>query len=87
MSYDIELVLFEFSTCKPHPQAQKHVIHVMNTPWEKPAIGIEIVGDNLVLVLYHYRHNAKPEDRVFIFEWKTAVVKSVCPLIILLSLM
>jgi hypothetical protein len=78
VTYDIELMLFEFSTGKPHPQAQKHTIHVMNTLWKKPAIGIEIVGDNLVLILFYHRNEAAPDDRVFIFEWKTAVTKTVC---------
>lgn len=49
----------------------------MNTPGEKPAIGIEIVGDNLVLVLYYHRNDAKPDDKVFIFDWRTAVIKMV----------
>ncbi|KAF9472446.1 hypothetical protein BDN70DRAFT_844484 [Pholiota conissans] len=75
-TFDIELVLFEFSTGKPHPQAQKHYIHVTNTRWEKPAIGIEIVGDNLVLILFYHRHEARPEDKVFVYNWRTAATKT-----------
>ncbi|KAF8961935.1 hypothetical protein BDZ97DRAFT_1826703, partial [Flammula alnicola] len=75
-TFDIELAFFEFSSGKPHPQARKHRLHVMNSVYEKPAIGIEIVGDNLVLVLFYHRNDASPPDRVFIYDWRTAVVKT-----------
>ncbi len=50
----------------------------MNTKWERPAVGIEIVGDNLVLILAYYDNPHKPDDQVFVYEWKTGRMKMVC---------
>ncbi|CAA7261285.1 unnamed protein product [Cyclocybe aegerita] len=74
--FDIELTLREFSSDRRHPQAKEERILVMTSPYEKPAIGIEIVGDNLVLILTFYNHRDKPDDRVFIYEWRTSVLKA-----------
>ncbi|PPQ97316.1 hypothetical protein CVT26_006634 [Gymnopilus dilepis] len=73
--YRIELQLLQFSTGLPHPDAQEKTIHVMNAQWEKPAVGIETVGDNLVLILT-FSTQQRPEDRVFIYEWKTNTLKA-----------
>ncbi|KAF8888711.1 hypothetical protein CPB84DRAFT_1849531 [Gymnopilus junonius] len=72
--YKIELQFVQFSTGKPHPDARESRIHVMNSQWEKPAVGIEIVGDHLVLILCFYNAQ-RPEDRVYIYEWKTNTLK------------
>ncbi|KAF8955624.1 hypothetical protein BDZ97DRAFT_1856410 [Flammula alnicola] len=39
----------------------------MNSPWEKPAVEIEIVGKHLILILCHNNAN-RPDDCVFIYE-------------------
>ncbi|KIM38398.1 hypothetical protein M413DRAFT_46795, partial [Hebeloma cylindrosporum] len=74
-TFDIELSILKFSTGQPHPEAREHKIHVLNSRWEKPAIGIEIVGDHLVLVIY-YLNNFNPDDHIFIWEWRTGVLKT-----------
>ena len=76
-TFDIDLSILKFSAGQPHPEARESKIHVLNSRWEKPAIGIEIVGDHIVLVLY-YLNAASPEDHVFIWEWRTGVLKTVC---------
>ncbi|KAF8889542.1 hypothetical protein CPB84DRAFT_1849340 [Gymnopilus junonius] len=79
---DIDLVLLQFSTGLPHPAlaasqgtSNRYIRRVMSSPvgWQPPAVGIEIVGEHLVLVL-HY-HSASTEDRVYVWEWKTGVLK------------
>ncbi|KAF8889540.1 hypothetical protein CPB84DRAFT_1785452 [Gymnopilus junonius] len=82
---DIELVFLQFSTGLPHPALSKrqgsqsdsrnYIRYIMASPveWHKPAVGIEIVGEHLVLVL-HY-HFESVEDRVYVWEWKTGVLK------------
>ncbi|KAJ3484819.1 hypothetical protein NLJ89_g11951 [Agrocybe chaxingu] len=74
--FDIELTLREFSSDQRHPQAKEERILVMTSPYEKPAVGIEIVGDHLVLILTFYHHPHQPNDRVFIYEWRTSVLKA-----------
>ncbi|KAF9474146.1 hypothetical protein BDN70DRAFT_936880 [Pholiota conissans] len=69
-TYDISIELLELSTKLPHPLARNPSIYVMNSLWERPAVGIEIVGKHLVLVL-SFNTREHPEDRVFIFEWQT----------------
>lgn len=76
-SHEIRLYLFQVSTGKLHLEAQQPIISVMNTRWEKPAVGIEIVGDNLVLILAYYEHPHKPDDQVFVYEWRTGKLKMV----------
>ena len=75
--YEIRMQLHSVSTGLFHPQAEQPIISVVVTPWQRPAIGIEIVGDNLVLILTHYGHPAAPDDQVFIYQWKTGNLKMV----------
>ena len=75
-TYDIEIQFIEFSTGNPHPHAREYRIFIMNTEWEKPSIGMEIVGENLVLVISH-TNGWRPHNRIFIYEWKTGVLKVV----------
>ncbi|KAH9476481.1 hypothetical protein JR316_0010393 [Psilocybe cubensis] len=72
--YDIEMQYLQFSTGLPHPRAVHKNAHVMSSPWEKPAIGIEIVGENLVLILT-FINRGRTDDRVFIYDWMSDVVK------------
>jgi hypothetical protein len=46
----------------------------MNTEWEKPSLGIERVGDNLVLILSHM-NGWRPDHHMFIYKWKTRLLK------------
>ena len=46
----------------------------MTAEWDDPTVGIEIIGDNLVLILSFER---LPDDQIFIYEWKTGVLKTV----------
>ncbi|KJA13430.1 hypothetical protein HYPSUDRAFT_49830 [Hypholoma sublateritium FD-334 SS-4] len=71
-TFDIGLDLVELSTRKPHPLAKSNPIFVMNSAWEKPAVGIEIVGKHLALVL-SFNARGHPQDRIYIFEWQTGV--------------
>lgn len=70
--------LYQVSTGKLHPDAQRPVISVMQTEWERPAVGIEIVGNNLVLILAYHDNPHKPDDCVFVYEWKSGTLKMVC---------
>lgn len=44
--------------------------------WGETSIAIEIVGKNLVLMLSH-ANGWRPNNRTFVYEWKTAVLKVV----------
>lgn len=79
-TFDIEIVLFKLSTGEPHPAAKESTIHVLNSHWDSPTIGIEIVGDRLVLIL-SYHNNLRPDDRVFVYDWRNAVQTMVCSFI------
>lgn len=76
-TFGIGLDLVELSTSKPHPLAKSNPIFVMNSAWEKPAVGIEIVGKHLALVL-SFNARGHPQDRIYIFEWQTGVTVAVC---------
>ena len=78
-TYDISLVLFKLSTGEPHPAAKASTIHVLTSEWDRPAIGVEIVGDRLVLILSFHHNPWLPDDRVFVYDWRNAEVKMVCP--------
>lgn len=79
MRFCIEILLLQFSTGKPHPEAQQQRILVTESPWPRPAIGIEIVGDTLALITncHHHIHALPFEDEFYIFDWKTGVQKMV----------
>ena len=66
-TFDIELQLLEFLRGNPHPHAREHRIFVMNTEWEKQSVGIEILGDKLVLILSHM-NGWRPDNRIFAYE-------------------
>jgi len=72
--YKIELELVELCTGKPHPHARESCIHVTTAEWDDPTIGIEIIGDSLILIL---SFEQLPDDQIFIYEWQTAVLKMV----------
>lgn len=79
-TYDINIVLFKLSTGEPHPAAKESTIHVFKSHWDGPGIGIEIVGDHLVLILtYHNQLEWKPDDLVFVYDWCNAVQTMVRP--------
>ncbi|KAF9442486.1 hypothetical protein P691DRAFT_765172 [Macrolepiota fuliginosa MF-IS2] len=65
----------QVSTGMQHPGAQQPVISITNTPWERPAVGIENVRDNLGPNLARNENARKPDDHVFIYEWKTGRLK------------
>ena len=75
--YEIQLQLHSVSTGLFHPEAKQPIISVVAMPWQQPAAGIEIVGDNLVLILTYYTHEGHPDDQVFIYKWKTGELKMV----------
>ncbi|KAM6499884.1 hypothetical protein JOM56_005392 [Amanita muscaria] len=66
--YSLDLVLLKFSTGEYHPLARHPRIHVQRSPSTRPAIALEIVGDNLALVI-NSRYVCP--DKLFIFDWKT----------------
>ncbi|KAJ2915089.1 hypothetical protein MD484_g5358, partial [Candolleomyces efflorescens] len=77
--FDIALNFLQFSTGLPHPLAKQTRISAYKNKYARPAVGIEIVGENLVLILAHFLDplidTSQPEDRVFIFEWRTGQLK------------
>ncbi|XP_006455559.1 hypothetical protein AGABI2DRAFT_153436 [Agaricus bisporus var. bisporus H97] len=75
--FDICLHLYQVSTALPHPEAQRPAISVMQVEleWDRPALGIEIVGNNLVLILAYSDNHHKPDDRMIIYDWKSGVLK------------
>ncbi|KDR77919.1 hypothetical protein GALMADRAFT_94412 [Galerina marginata CBS 339.88] len=73
--YNIELDLVQFSTGKSHPQARESRIRVISTESENASVGIEIVGDNLILIL-SFPGMRQQDDCIFIYEWKTGVLKT-----------
>ena len=79
-TYDIEIQFLKIPTGNPHPRAHERRIFAMNVEWEKPPVGIEIVGENLVPILLH-ANGWRPNNRTFIYEWKAAVLKVVCVLL------
>lgn len=74
---EIELQLLEFSTGLRHPLASKWRFPVAKLLLDRPSIGIEIVGDHLVLVLSSYNNHWRPYNAVFVYDWKTATQKIV----------
>ncbi|KJA13552.1 hypothetical protein HYPSUDRAFT_209456 [Hypholoma sublateritium FD-334 SS-4] len=66
------LDLVELSTRNPHPLAKGNPIFVMNFAWEKPSVGIEIVGKHLALVL-PLNARGHRQDQIYIFEWRMGV--------------
>jgi len=76
-TYDIKLVLLKLSTGKPHPAAKESTILVLNSRWDRPGISVEIVGDRLVLILSYHDNPWMPHDRVYIYDWRNAVLKMV----------
>ncbi|KAF9553352.1 hypothetical protein CPC08DRAFT_822345 [Agrocybe pediades] len=75
LTYNIGMDILQFSTGKPHPDATQPYILVLNSTGEKPAVGIEIVGEHLVLILCYYTPGNNLEDNIFVYEWKTGMVK------------
>lgn len=49
----------------------------MLAEWNRPAAGIEIVGNNLVLILAYGESRDAPDDHIFIYDWKSGVLKMV----------
>lgn len=76
---NIEIVLLEFSTGKPHPQARLPRLFVKKSPWVHPFISIGIVGDTLALLTNCHDDESNPEDDLYIFDWKAGILKMVRP--------
>lgn len=74
-------MLLKFSTGEPHPSARHSRLFVANSEWARPAINMEISGDNLALIVTHFLPNHLPQDRFYVYEWKTGVLKMVSPVI------
>ncbi|EPQ57661.1 hypothetical protein GLOTRDRAFT_74568 [Gloeophyllum trabeum ATCC 11539] len=72
----ISFQILQFSTGKPHPLAAQPVIPVVEatTLFGHISVGIEIVGDLLVLLLT-FPFALDAEDRLYVFDWKTGDVK------------
>lgn len=74
---NIEIVLLEFSTGKPHPQAHLPRLFVKKSQWIHPSVSIGVVGDTLALLTAYYDNESRPEDDIYIFDWKAGVLKMV----------
>jgi len=78
----IELELLNFSTGTPHKLASHPKIHLTTTvPFAAGRLGIslEVVGDHLVLLLFHMAfRDIVTHDHFFLFDWKRGTLKMVC---------
>ncbi|KAK0461862.1 uncharacterized protein EV420DRAFT_1527704 [Desarmillaria tabescens] len=64
----LKVKLYQLSTKSPHPLAANHIIPVHSYPVGRLSVGVEIVGDHLVLVTRE--HLLVLPDKVYIFNWK-----------------
>ncbi|KAG6919493.1 hypothetical protein DXG01_005752 [Tephrocybe rancida] len=72
----VEVRLSQFSTGEPHRLAQTPILFVYETSIPRPAISIDIFSDHLVLfVSYAARHFLVRDDRMYVFHWKTGILK------------
>ncbi|KAG6887262.1 hypothetical protein C0992_013100 [Termitomyces sp. T32_za158] len=72
---NIEIILVELSTGKPHPLAKHPILFISETRASKPSILLEIVGDYLVLVMVHKLRESSRPDVLQVYEWKTGALK------------
>ncbi|KAF9441393.1 hypothetical protein P691DRAFT_715188 [Macrolepiota fuliginosa MF-IS2] len=74
--YEIQVHLNQLSTGEPHPNARRATISFdVRAEFEKPWITSECTGDNLVLVLCDLSGRIKPDDEMYIYDWKTGELK------------
>lgn len=71
----IGVALLRFSTGRSHPQARRPKIFVTESQGMDPDISIAISGDTLALIITQDR--PRPEDHIYIFDWKAGVLMMV----------
>jgi len=67
----LELRLFSYSTGQPHPLAEQPIIFIDKKilPLEDRSVGIEIVGDFLILLI-SFSEWSENRDIFFMVRWK-----------------
>ncbi|KAF9449349.1 hypothetical protein P691DRAFT_703326 [Macrolepiota fuliginosa MF-IS2] len=73
--HEVRIHLNQLSTGEPHPDAQRVISFDTREEFGQPWTAIECVGDNLVLVLRDRVERHKPNNQVYIYEWKTGELK------------
>ncbi|KAF9448683.1 hypothetical protein P691DRAFT_704507 [Macrolepiota fuliginosa MF-IS2] len=74
--HEVQIHLKRLSTGGPHPDVQRATISFeTHAEFGTPYIFVECAGDNLLLVLLDYSVTLKPEDEVYVYEWKTGEPK------------
>ncbi|KAK0230516.1 hypothetical protein IW262DRAFT_1523009 [Armillaria fumosa] len=68
----LKVKLYQLSTKSPHPLATNHIIPVHSCAVGRLSIGVEIVGDHLVLITRE--HLLVLPDKVYIFNWKKGIL-------------
>ncbi|KAF9448681.1 hypothetical protein P691DRAFT_800391 [Macrolepiota fuliginosa MF-IS2] len=72
----IQMHLNQLSTGGPHPEAHQAIISFeTHEQFRKPHIVMECAGDNLLLVLRDRTDTFKPDDQIYVYEWKTGDLK------------
>ncbi|KAF9443460.1 hypothetical protein P691DRAFT_778871 [Macrolepiota fuliginosa MF-IS2] len=69
--HEVQVHLNQLSTGKPHPDAQRTISFKMREEFGRPRAGMGCVGDNLLLVLRDEMEEHKPDDQVYVYDWKT----------------
>ncbi|KAF9445398.1 hypothetical protein P691DRAFT_270992 [Macrolepiota fuliginosa MF-IS2] len=68
----LQVHINQLSTGEPHPDAQLVTISLdAHGTFEQPLITAECTGDNLVLVLCDNATGPKPQDMLYVYDWKT----------------
>ncbi|KAK0499814.1 hypothetical protein EDD18DRAFT_864045 [Armillaria luteobubalina] len=68
----LKVKLYQLSTKSPHPLATNHIIPVHSCAVGRLSVGVEIVGDYLVLIASEYL--LVLPDKVYIFDWKKGIL-------------
>ncbi|KAF9440472.1 hypothetical protein P691DRAFT_782270 [Macrolepiota fuliginosa MF-IS2] len=75
--HEVQVHLNQLSTGEPHPDAQRTISFKTREEFGRPWVGVECVGDNLLLVLSDDIEEHKPDDQVYAYDWKTGERKLV----------
>ncbi|KAF9452343.1 hypothetical protein P691DRAFT_722057 [Macrolepiota fuliginosa MF-IS2] len=73
--HEVQVHLNQLSTGGPHPNAQHIISFETHEEFGRPWSATECVGDHLVLVLRDRAEGYKPDDQVYVYEWKTGRLK------------
>ncbi|KAF9449341.1 hypothetical protein P691DRAFT_728062, partial [Macrolepiota fuliginosa MF-IS2] len=75
VTHEVQVHLNQSSTGKPHPDAQRVISFEIHEQFEEIWASVECVGNNLVLVIRDRVETHKPDNQVYVYEWKTGELK------------